>query len=313
MADIFREVDEEVRREKATEFWNKYQYLIIGAAVLIVAAAGGWRYWQYSTTQAAQAAGENFVQAIELARAGKSKEAQAAFEKIAKDGPAGYASLAKFRAASEIAKRDRADAVKAFDSIAEDPVAAQTMRDAARIRSAYLLVDTAKYSEMKTRLESLTASTSTFRLTALELLSLSAYRGEEYKEAASWLDKLIASPNVPQTMRRRAEALQGLVAGSKKVSDSPAPAPAKKTEPEKKTEPVKNVEPEKKAEPAKPEPAKAEPAKPDTATPAKPAPATPPAATSPTPSAPVTSVPAAPAPAIPQAPKPPAASTPAKP
>ena len=40
MADIFREVDEEVRRDRALEFWKKNQTLFIVLAVVVVAAAG---------------------------------------------------------------------------------------------------------------------------------------------------------------------------------------------------------------------------------------------------------------------------------
>ena len=36
MSDIFQEVDEEVRRDKAAEFWKKYQNQILAAAVLVV-------------------------------------------------------------------------------------------------------------------------------------------------------------------------------------------------------------------------------------------------------------------------------------
>ena len=45
MADIFREVDEEVRRDKALEFWSKYQNYLIGLAIVIVLATAGWRLW----------------------------------------------------------------------------------------------------------------------------------------------------------------------------------------------------------------------------------------------------------------------------
>ncbi len=64
MTDIFQEVDEEVRRDKAAEFWKKYQNLIIGAAVLIVLASAGFRYWQYEKEKAEQAAGDQFQAAI---------------------------------------------------------------------------------------------------------------------------------------------------------------------------------------------------------------------------------------------------------
>jgi len=71
MTDIFQEVDEEVRRDKAAEFWKKYQNYIIGGALLIVLAAGGYRYWQYEKERAAQAAGDEFQAAIAAVDAGK--------------------------------------------------------------------------------------------------------------------------------------------------------------------------------------------------------------------------------------------------
>jgi hypothetical protein len=46
MSDIFREVDEDVRRDKAAEFWKKYQNYIIAGAALIVLAAAGWRFYE---------------------------------------------------------------------------------------------------------------------------------------------------------------------------------------------------------------------------------------------------------------------------
>lgn len=44
MADIFREIDEEIRQDRALAVWNKYQNVIIAVAVLIVVAAGGWKF-----------------------------------------------------------------------------------------------------------------------------------------------------------------------------------------------------------------------------------------------------------------------------
>ena len=75
MTDIFQEVDEEVRRDKAAEFWKKHQNLIIAAAILIVLAAAGFRYWQYEKERAEQAAGDQFQAAIAAFEAGKVDEA----------------------------------------------------------------------------------------------------------------------------------------------------------------------------------------------------------------------------------------------
>ena len=215
MSDIFREVDEEVRREKAAQFWNKYQNAIIVLALAIILGAGGWRYWQYQQRTAAEAAGLEFQEAIRLAGEDKTKEAEQAFEKIAKQGPPGYAALAKLRAAGELQKRDKADAMKAFDAIAADTTVPAALQEAARIRAAAIAVDTESYEDFKKRLEPLSKTGNRFRYTALEFLAVSAIKAEKYPEATAWLDLLISSPSAPDSIRRRANALQGLVAGSK--------------------------------------------------------------------------------------------------
>ena len=43
MSDIFQEVDEDVRRDKAIEYWNKNQNKIIAVCVAIILATAGFR------------------------------------------------------------------------------------------------------------------------------------------------------------------------------------------------------------------------------------------------------------------------------
>ncbi len=45
MSDIFREVEEEVRREQAKKLWDRYGAYVIGVAVLLVAVTAGYRGW----------------------------------------------------------------------------------------------------------------------------------------------------------------------------------------------------------------------------------------------------------------------------
>ena len=42
MSDIFREVDEDVRRDKALQFWSKYQTLFIALALAAFAVEIWW-------------------------------------------------------------------------------------------------------------------------------------------------------------------------------------------------------------------------------------------------------------------------------
>ena len=49
VADIFQEVDEEVRREQFKKLWQRYGNLIVAVCALIVVGVGAWRgyeYWQ---------------------------------------------------------------------------------------------------------------------------------------------------------------------------------------------------------------------------------------------------------------------------
>jgi hypothetical protein len=111
MTDFIREVEEEYRRDKAIEAWKRYQNWIIALAILVVVAAGGWRYYQSQQKAAAEAAGARFEAAVQLGREGKAQDAEQAFLEIARTGPRGYAILSRFRAAAEIAQRNRAEAV----------------------------------------------------------------------------------------------------------------------------------------------------------------------------------------------------------
>src|SRR5580658_6466601 len=107
MSDIFREVDEEVRRDKAVEFWKKYQNYMIAAAAAIVLAPAGWRFYDYRRLQAAQAAGAQYEQALGRARSGKGADAAAAMAKIATEGTSGYRIVARFAEAAVQAKTNQ--------------------------------------------------------------------------------------------------------------------------------------------------------------------------------------------------------------
>ena len=103
MSDIFQEVDEDVRRDKAAEFWAKYQNFVFAGAALIVLATAAYRYYDYRRVQAAESAGAAFQAALTLEHDGKTADAQAALAKVAGSAPAGYAALSRFAAAAAAA------------------------------------------------------------------------------------------------------------------------------------------------------------------------------------------------------------------
>ncbi len=211
MSELFDEVDEEVRREQLKKLWDKYSIYIIGAALLVIAAIGGWRGYQYLEAKKAAQAGDAFNRAVELSDQNKPAEAQAAFAQLAASAPGGYRVLARFRAAAEEVGRDPKAAAKAFDDIAADHSVGAQFQALARLRAAGLLVDSASYAEMKQRLEPDTAPGSIFRHSARELLALSAWRANDTSATRQWLDMIALDAETPPTVRQRAEALQALL------------------------------------------------------------------------------------------------------
>jgi len=219
MTDIFQEVDEEVRRDKAAEFWKKHQNLILAGAVLIVLAAAGFRYWQYEKEKAAQAAGEQFQAAIAAFEAGKLDEANGGLAKIAAEAPGGYRILAQMTEAGAKAASNAPAAIASFDAIAGDASVDPLFRDAARLRAALLRVDQpGEEPAGAAALTSLAGAEGPYRrLARLTLGALALGRGE-YDEAGKQLDLVVGDPEVSASERQVAERWLGLVASNRAAS-----------------------------------------------------------------------------------------------
>jgi hypothetical protein len=216
LADIFHEVDEEVRRERLQKLWERYSIYLIGLAVLIVAAIAAWRAYDWWAVKQAAAAGAQFEQALSLSEQGKHADAEQAFAKIATEAPVGYRALARLRAAAELAQDKPADAVKAYDRIAADGALGQTLQDLASLRAGMLLVDTAPLADMRTRLGPLTEPGRSFRAGARELLALSAWHNHDADAARKYIDMITADAETPPGVRARAEVLAALIASGGK-------------------------------------------------------------------------------------------------
>ncbi|OLB79855.1 MAG: hypothetical protein AUI16_00310 [Alphaproteobacteria bacterium 13_2_20CM_2_64_7] len=214
MSDIFREVDEEVRREQLKKLWDRYGNYVVAAAILLVAAVAAWRAYMWWEAKKAAETGAAFEAATTLAEAGKRGEAEAAFAKIAADGTAGYRHLARMREAAEFAQSDAKAAIAAYDQIAADRAVGPVLQDLAALRAAALLIDTGALEEAQRRLEPLAANDRTFRHTAREFLVLAAWRAGDTAAAKRWFDLITTDAQTPAATRSRVEMLMALGAGA---------------------------------------------------------------------------------------------------
>ena len=213
MSEFISEVDEEYRRERILAIWRRYSGVIVAVAILVIAGIGGWRYWEHSQEQQAQAAASRFQDAVKLAQDGKSDESERALEALSQSAPGGYRLLARFRLAAETGKTGALDGAKAFDALAGDGAIPATLQDLARLRAALLRLDTPEVQAGEQALERLASPTNPWRHTAREILGLSAMKRGDYEAAGRWFDQVAADRDAPQGLRARLEIYSGLVAG----------------------------------------------------------------------------------------------------
>ncbi|MBS7545903.1 tetratricopeptide repeat protein [Ancylobacter oerskovii] len=225
MADIFHEIDEDLRRERFARLWKRYGWLLIAVALLIVAGVAVWRGIEWWNLQQQQESSARFEAALKLAAEGKSGEAEGAFAELERSGTAGYATLARFRAASALAPTDRAAAVAAYDAIAADGRISPLMRDLARLRAGFLLVDTAPLADVTARMQPLSEATGPFRNSAREAIGLSQYKAGDYAAAAKTFEAILSDGQAAPGLRQRADLMQKLASASAPPAET-APAPA---------------------------------------------------------------------------------------
>ncbi len=224
MSDIFREVDEDLRREQLHKLWDRFAPYVIGLAVLIVVATAGYRGWEYWQLRQAQASGDRFLAALQLANDGKHDEAITALQALEKDGSGEYPILATFRIAAEkAAGGDATGAIAEYDAIAGRSGVPEDVRVLARLRAAILVVDQVDFADLKTRIGDLATVGNPWRHTAREILGLGAWRAGDLAAAKSYFDEISNDQETPDDLRQRSQLMLALIA----AAQSPSPAPAK--------------------------------------------------------------------------------------
>jgi hypothetical protein len=214
---LYREVDEEVRREQLAKIWQRYGNVFVGMSIGIVLAVAGIKVWQYWQRTQAEAAGSAYFAAAGLADDKKPAEALAAFEALAQGGHGGYAILARFRVAAVLAGDGKTDAaLKAYDELAGDSGLDQALRDLARVRAAYVVADKASAAELAQRLSGLDAADNPWRNVVNEMIAVAAYRSGDYGDADRRMNTVMADPGLSIGARQRAQiflqVLQPLIA-----------------------------------------------------------------------------------------------------
>ncbi|MFM2282233.1 MAG: hypothetical protein RLZZ444_4464 [Pseudomonadota bacterium] len=216
---FIREVNEELRSEQMKAVWKRFGPVIIGIAVLIVVGVAGNVAYQWWENTQKSASGDRFMSALQAAGQNNLDEAQKQLEALSKDGFGSYPLLARIRLASLKAdKGDVAAAVSDFSAIGKDGTIPEAVRNAVRLRAAWLLVDTGTYEQVAAEVEELAVPSSANRFGAREALGLSAWKAGDYAKARDWYQLIVDDQASPSGVMNRARTMLDLITASGKLS-----------------------------------------------------------------------------------------------
>lgn len=203
VADIFDEVNDDLRAERAGQLLRRYG---AAAAVVVVLAAGGvvgYQAWRDHQAKQNEVVASGYMAAAKAGAAG-----QAALDQIATTGPAGYSALAYLQGgAVRAAANDLPGALAQWDALANAPAADPLLRDLASLLWAQRQTDTGPADAILSRLQPLTAPTNPWRALALETQAWVMLRQGQTEQARLVLAGLVADAAAPDGVRGRANAM----------------------------------------------------------------------------------------------------------
>jgi hypothetical protein len=205
-----QEVEENLRRDRMTDFFKSYGKWIAVAVVLGLAAIGGWIYWEEQQKRTSSDQSEKLHALLTDLSAGKTQtvpQRVAELEKSHSDVVRASASLTD--AAVALEKNNRSAAIAKYRELVNDRDLAQPFRDVATVRLTALEFDTIKPEEVIARLQPLAKAGNPWFGSAGEMTALALMKQNKNAEAGRLFAAIAADNQVPSSIRSRAVQVAG--------------------------------------------------------------------------------------------------------
>ena len=209
---LLREVDDAVRQDRMAEVAHNYGTPIIAAVVVLLAAFGGYIYWQHRQEAAMEQRSEQLTAALDSVEGGNLKAGDSALQPLVDKGDGTSRAAARMLRAGILLEQDKAaQAVKLFSLVAADDAAPAAYRDLAKIRMVATQFDNLPPERVIAQLKPLAVPGNAFFGSAGELVGM-AYLKQGRTDLAGPLFAAIAKDDtVPDSLRSRARQLAGLL------------------------------------------------------------------------------------------------------
>jgi len=203
-----REVDENLRRDQATDFFKKNGKFLIAAVILFLAASGGLIWWRQHQVQKSEAQVEQFAAIYKDIASGNTSQVPQKLDQLADEGSKGVRGSALFaKAAVALQQGDTKTAIATYKAIAEDSGLPQPYRDAALIRQTALEFDQLQPQALISRLEPLAKPGEPWFGSAGEMTALALAKQGKNQEAGQLFAAIAKDNTVPSSIRERAAQL----------------------------------------------------------------------------------------------------------
>ncbi|WP_375608572.1 MULTISPECIES: tetratricopeptide repeat protein [unclassified Bartonella] len=213
------EVNAEFRQEKVLAFWRRYGFSIIGAVLLFIIMIIIYQIYHHAQIKKASHIGDAFIKSLNFADTRHFDKAIKQLENVKDSNFGGYPFLARLREASLLMEQgDMIKSVEIFDSVASDGKAPQILRKVAKIRAAYILVDTGTLDDVKKRVKEMASDVDPMRMSAREALGLAAYKADKMDEAVYYFKKISKEGTLGSKITDRARMMLELMQAEGKTN-----------------------------------------------------------------------------------------------
>ena len=202
MADIFDEIDEELKQDRTKALWTRYGKFVVAAAAAVVIGVGASQGYSAWTQSQAEKAANIYQQAL------AADDPVAALESRIGELTDGYAMLGRFQIAAGLAKAGDAAAAEAgYLAISSDSSVTQLYRDAALLMSAMNAPEGADAGDLQLRIAPLADGVGPWKGLALELSAAFDLPQGRTDAALSKLETIVALAETSPELRQRAARL----------------------------------------------------------------------------------------------------------
>jgi len=209
---LMREIDEAVRKDDVGQFAQKYGVALGGTLALVLAAFGGYLFWDSQVEAGLEEQSEALVSALDSTQARDFDAATAKVTPLTDDGSPAARTSARFLQAGAALEADKLDdAVALFKQVADDPEAPPAFRDLARIREVATNYDNREPAEVIELLKDLAVPGNAFFGSAGELTAIAHLEAGNREQAGTLFAEIAKDETVPETLRSRARQMAGLL------------------------------------------------------------------------------------------------------